>query len=195
MLRRRLFLAAVPAVLATACTGTLPVYRQPALRFGDGGPLALRVSRLVVENRFQSPGQPPHVESRVSLPPDQALKDWARARLQPVGGPGQAVFRIDDASLLEERLPGSGGGLLGMMTEEATDRYVTLMRGRVMLLDDTGALRAETEASVERAVTVKESASFNERDQAWFALVQGALLDFNGEMERQMRQYMGPWLA
>ena len=45
-----------------------------------------------------------------------------------------------------------------------------------------------------RFTTMREDVSLNERDRIWFKEVEAMMTDFNAEMEKNVRQYLGAWL-
>jgi hypothetical protein len=90
----------LPFLLA-ACGG-LKQRLYPPLHYGYLTPLRLNVAAVQVEQRFVPSGVSPDVSQLDPVPPPQALRNMAEDRLQAFGSTGQAVFVIQDASLVRQ---------------------------------------------------------------------------------------------
>ena len=75
----------------------------PPLRYGYLEPLRLNVAAVKIEPRFIPSGASPDVSQYDPVPPVRALRNMAEDRLQAFGSSGQAVFIIQDASLIRQR--------------------------------------------------------------------------------------------
>jgi hypothetical protein len=91
----------LPMLLA-ACGGGGSDRTFPPLRYGYLTPLRLNVASVRIEQRYVPAGVPPDVSQQDPAPPVQALQNMATDRLQAFGSSGQAVFVIQDASLLRQ---------------------------------------------------------------------------------------------
>ncbi|MCH8213764.1 MAG: hypothetical protein IIC54_06800, partial [Proteobacteria bacterium] len=47
---------------------------------------------------------------------------------------------------------------------------------------------------VSRSRTLREDASINDRERMWFDLIEALMRDFNAELEKNIRQYLGGYL-
>ncbi len=72
----------------------------PPLRYDYLTPLGLNVATIRIEQRFVPSGVAPDVSQYDPAPPLRALRAMAEDRLQALGSAGQAVFVIQDASLV-----------------------------------------------------------------------------------------------
>lgn len=191
-------LAAVLAVFTvSACTTPEPVPDFPDPSFTDARPFTFRAADVVVLSEFQPNFEPPRVEHLMPLPPERALRAWARDRLAVTGegdmGAGLRTVRlvIGDARVTEERLDTSSG-VTGFFTDEQAWRYTARIDVAVQVMRDREVLAsATTEGS--RTTTVSEKASLNEREEAWYALVTRLMEDFDQAMSQNVRQYLAEY--
>jgi hypothetical protein len=75
----------------------------PPLHYGHLTPLRLNVGAIQIEQRYVPSSAPPDVSQLDPMPPVQALRNMAADRLQAFGSAGQAVFVIQEASLIRQR--------------------------------------------------------------------------------------------
>ena len=99
MLTRRSSLL-LPMLLA-ACGGKPTKREFPPLHYSYLAPLALNVAAIQVEQRYVPSGAPPDVSQYDPMPPVLALRNMVEDRLQALGSAGQAVFVIQNASLIQ----------------------------------------------------------------------------------------------
>ncbi|WP_042440245.1 hypothetical protein [Rhodospirillum rubrum] len=184
------------AVLPAACSHPEPPPRFADLRFTHLPPMVLRAGRLDVQESYQSPLRPPNVEQEMPLPPARAARQWAFDRLQTSGESSLTVLMtILDASVTAKYL-GVQKGLKGAFKTDQSERYDANLEATVELIDpSTGITLAQASAKVWRHVTVPENASVNDRDSAWFSLIEQLMGDFNNQMESSIRSYMVNYLS
>ena len=58
------------------------------------------------------------------------------------------------------------------------------------ILDARGFRKGFASARVSRSRTVREDATLNQREAAWFAMTEALLNDFDKELEKNIRQYL-----
>ena len=75
----------------------------PPLHYGHLTPLRLNVGAIQIEQRYVPSSASPDVSQLDPMPPVQALRNMAADRLQAFGNSGQAVFVIQEASLIRQR--------------------------------------------------------------------------------------------
>ncbi|NQV48390.1 MAG: hypothetical protein HQ504_11510 [Rhodospirillaceae bacterium] len=186
--------AAVLALSLGACESNMQTRMQPELTYGHLTPLQLNVASLEVVAEYKSSLTAPNVELRLPTSPEKAIRRWAGDRLLVVGTSGTARLTIINASVIETSLK-TVGGLTGALTKEQSERYDVAIEVRLDISDGSGTSYGTANASVGRWITVREDASLNEREQAWFNLVEAVMNDFNGELEKNIRLYLGGWLT
>ena len=182
---------AVLVVALTACETPPPVLSFPELTYGHLGQIHLRVGAMDVVSEYRSPMAEPHVEHLFPVSPERALRQWAADRLKPEGAEGVARFVITDARVTKTVLK-KDETLTGKFTKQQTERYEAVMEAALEI--QTGQGRGRGAARVSRSVTVREDASLNDREQMWFDLIEDVMNDFNGEMDKQIRQHLVNWL-
>lgn len=187
------FLALVMGLAVAACATTPPPTKFPDLTYAHLPSINMAVSAVQVDSRYRSPMAPPHVEHLLPTSPSKALTQWAQDRLKGVGGNEVVRFVILDASVTETPLP-RDTSFKGHFTKEQSERYDASIEAVVEIVDRNGVVRANASARVKRSTTVREDASLNERDKVKFGLVEALMLDFNAEIEKNIRQYLVNWL-
>src|SRR4051812_8927706 len=92
----------LPLLLA-ACGSQRPRRQYPPLHYGFLTPIRLNVAAIRIEQRFIPSGVAPDVSQLDPMPPVLALRNMAEERLQALGSSGQAVFIIQEASLVRQQ--------------------------------------------------------------------------------------------
>lgn len=108
-------------LLIAACSRS-PRREYPPLHYGYLTPLRLNVAAIRTEQHFVPSGAAPDVSQLDPMPPVLALRNMAEDRLQAVGGSGQAVFVIQEASLVrqEDTIRGNFSVVLDIYTSANT---------------------------------------------------------------------------
>ena len=190
---RRCVLAGLVALVLAACQTPPPAQRLPELTYGHLDRLNLDVAALEVVSEFRSPMKAPHVEHLFPTPPQTALERWAADRLEAAGRQGIARFVIKDARGTATPLA-IDKGLAGVFKKEQSVRYEARVEAFLEIVDERGFRKGFASARVSRTRTLGEDATLNERDKAWFDLTEAVTRDFNAEMEKNIRQYLGGFL-
>lgn len=185
---KRIFL--LGAVLSVGACAANPVQTLPELSYGHLSPLRLDVAVVRVVSTYKAPLAAPNVDHLFPTPPQKALRRWAADRLKATGKGGMAKFIIIDASVRETPLT-MKEGLKGAFTKQQSERYEARIEAR---LEITGPARGQSgfaAARVSRSRTVREDITLNERAKIWFDLTEALMRDFNAEIEKNIRQYLG----
>lgn len=192
-MRRLSVLVAAAALALSGCETPIPDQRLPELTFGHLAPLRLDVSVVEVVADYRSPLQPPNIEHMFPTSPEKALRQWARDRLRAAAPAGRARFVIVNAAVTETPMT-IDRGFAGMFKKEQSERYDATLEASLEILDGRGFRRGFATARVTRSTTVREDVSLVDREREWFALVEGLMQDFDAEIERNIRQYLGGFL-
>lgn len=187
---RRLVFAALSAAVVASCDTTPPKHDLPQITFAHLAPITLDAARIEVVSNYVPPLKAPNVEHRFPILPEAAMKRWAADRLRAGGAAGAARFVITDAAVVEEPLPLSKG-LAGIFKKEQAERYNATAEASLEIIDTRGLRKGFASARTFYSRTVAEDVSLNERERAWFEIVEALMLVFDSEMERNMRQYLG----
>jgi hypothetical protein len=174
-----------------ACETPVQTQKFPDLTYAHVPPFKLDVANVEVVARYRPPMKAPNVDHLAPQPPIKALRQWAADRLKAVGRTGTAEFVIDVASVVETELP-QKTGLKATFTKQQAQRYDFVIEASIDVAD--GPRRARAGARTTRFTTVREDASLNERDRILFKEVEAIMTDFDAEMDKNVRQYLGAWL-
>lgn len=189
-MNRRIFLVASAAILAGCETTPPPRPVFPDIRFTGKPPLRIDAAALDVERVFRSTLQTPQVEHLFPVSPEQAMEQWARDRLQPVGTTRRIRVRILDASVKEIELPRTPG-LRGAFTTDQAQRYDATAELTVDLMGERGFPERSITAKAFRSRTVPENITPNDRERIWYELTEALMADLDTELEKQIRANFG----
>jgi len=190
---RRCALAGLVALVLAACQTPPPVQRLPDLTYGHLDRLNLDAAAIEVVSEYRSPMKEPNVEHFFPTSPQTALERWAADRLDAAGRQGIARFVIKDARGTATPLA-IDKGLTGAFKKEQSVRYEASIEALLEIVDERGFRKGFASARVSRTRTLGEDATLNERDKTWFDLTEAVMRDFNAEMEKNIRQYLGVFL-
>ncbi|MCF8480229.1 MAG: hypothetical protein K9H25_07355 [Rhodospirillum sp.] len=170
--------------------------RFTELSYGHLAPLMIRAGRVDVMESYEAPMRAPNVDHEMPLSPARAARQWAFDRIQATGEtPYTVLMTIHDAAVTEKTL-GVQKGLEGAFKSEQAERYDANLEATVELVDpDSRVTLAQASAKVWRFITLPEEASVNDREAAWFTLVEQLMDDFNTRMEKSIHTYMGAYLV
>lgn len=188
----------VPAALLMVMTGlasctTPPPPQFPELTFTHLPQITLGVARIEIVDNFTPPSDPKHVENRMPVTPEQALRNWARDRLQANGVSGVARFIINNAAVTETPLV-LKKGLSGVFTTEQSHRYDAGVDVEVRLEGVPRVTQAFAKAAVNRSQTIPEDASINVREETWFNLTEQVMKDFDPQMSASIRKHLADFI-
>ncbi|MBF0251314.1 MAG: hypothetical protein HQL35_11890 [Alphaproteobacteria bacterium] len=197
MINRRHFLLSATAIALVGCVTdeTLPP-PLPEVGFAHLPPVALNVSRLNIRSEYHAPLAPPNAEHRFPTPPERAMMDWARTRLNAAGSPPNmavAEFVVDDASVIETRLDKTKG-FKGLLKYEPSERYDATIGATLSVTGGGDGSAGRVRVTASHSVEVSENATLAERERQWFDMVEALMRNFNLQMEQQMALHLGPWL-
>lgn len=187
-------LAALLMVMTGLASCTTPPPPQfPELTFTHLPQIALGVARIEIVDNFTPPSDPKHVENRMPVTPEQALRNWARDRLQANGVSGVAKFIINNAAVTETPLV-LKKGLSGVFTTEQSHRYDAGVDVEVRLEGVPRVTQAFAKAAVNRSQTIPEDASINVREETWFNLTEQVMKDFDPQMSASIRKHLADFI-
>lgn len=178
------------------CATEPPPAPQATIGF-TGKPLKLDVASVAVDERYNPPGRAPNVEQLHTLTPSTIARRWADTRLVPVGSRGIATLTVFNASVIESRLPVKGG-LTGFFGDQTDTKITATLRAELVVSrpgDQAGAYstyKASVNATGEK--TILQSASLNDRDRAYFELMQLIAQKFDDALSAEVNRTMAPVL-
>lgn len=188
-------LAAASALLGLlalgACAGGPPPSTQvKQVSFTAKPPLKLDVAQISIQNSYAPPSSTDHLENSHSVTPVSVAEGWGNARLVAVGRQGTATLTIEEGSVVSEPLK-TKTGLAGLVSDEPDTKLTGTLRARLTVLQP-GMITGYSANVVAKATrTVLQSASLNDRDAAYSALIQALAAQFDTSFETQIRASMG----
>lgn len=195
---RRVAVLALPALLAVllvACNTPDPYARLAEMTFEHRGDIRLDVAAVDIATEYRAPLAAPHVEHLFPVAPEAAMRRWAQDRLTATGASGRrARFVVKDARVVEEKLARTQG-IRGAFTRDQTERYTITLEATLQIVGPRPATsEAFAVARATRSRTVAESVTVNQREQAWYELLEEAMRDLDSEFERQIRGNLAQYL-
>jgi hypothetical protein len=176
MLSRRVSLllpvVLMPLVLTGCGGGEAPRIYEP-LRYDYLTPLRLNVAAIEIEQRFVPSGAAPDVSQYDPVPPVRALRAMAEDRLQALGGSGQAVFVIQNATLTRR-----GDRLFGNFSVEL----------------DVYSGPGERAGFAQAGVSGSYTGDLDDLPGHLYDLTKSLMERMNVEFEYQVRHALGSWL-
>ncbi len=183
--------------LLAACAGDPPAANVPqSVSFEARPAFRIPVALVAVDSHFISSGRAPYVEHLHNVSPETIARTWAQTRLVATGGPGKASLVILDGTVISEQLD-KKGGLIGIFGDQLDTRLKARLKARLTIEKpdaegNPASWTADVDATAER--TILESASLNERDEAYAALMQSLARKFDAALTAEVERSMGPVL-
>lgn len=180
-------------ILLSACTATPQKQTYADITFQHLSPIKLNVGEIKVVNAFTSSLAYPHVEHELPVKIDQSVRRWAKDRLQAVGGgSAYAVLTIRDASVVEKTMERTKG-LTGLFTADQAELYTFNVAADLKIVTAGGSKGLAT-AAAQRAKSVSEDITLNDREKMYFEQTEVLMQEFDAEMEKNIRAFLGPFL-
>jgi hypothetical protein len=169
--------AVLPLYGCTTAAPPVPTSFAP-LRYDYLTRLALSVGSVELDDSWKPPYIAGEVGALSPVPPVQALREMARDRLFASGGAGKAVFRIEDASIVQ-----------GSRQLRATFAV------RLDITDGGGGRTGYAEARVVRMSPFGDDSNMTALRAALYSLTRATMDDMNVEFEYQIRRSLKPFLS
>ncbi len=169
--------------------------QYPELTYKHYPSIRLAVNTIVIDQTYRQPMpnlpiEVEHVDHLSPLNPSQSIKRWAEQRLQAAGGDYNARVAIIEASMLKVPLE-KDESFIGWFKDELGHRYDLTLDVFVEVLDPRGFVVASANSVVRRSISLPESASLAETQDAWFKMTETAMQDLNEELPNAMYEYLG----
>jgi hypothetical protein len=178
-LPHHLLAALLLVALLAGCGGAPPPGKFPELSWKHLPPIKLKVEKIEIVREYQPRVTSPHVETLAPRGLADSAERWAKDRLVADGDEGTARFVITDASLVEARA-----------ASPQERRYVGHVAVRLEIHDQRGTLDGQAAAEATNTRSVAREVSDSDVREAWYLIVQGAMLDLNAELDRNIRFYL-----
>ncbi|MBF0335920.1 MAG: hypothetical protein HQL40_20160 [Alphaproteobacteria bacterium] len=190
---RRLFIGLALAFSLAGCQTPSPTQKLPQMTFQHLPVWRLDVGQVMIQSDFKSPMRAPHIEHLAPVSPEEAVRRWAAARLQPVGLDGAVRVVVRDARLTETPLQVTQG-VKGAFTKDQAARFDVVLDVAVQVIDQRQMPVAEAVAQAARNRSIPEGTTLNDRDRILYEMVEGAMMDLNAQLDPLIGQFMARWV-
>jgi len=186
----------IMGVMLSGCTSAPPAPPSDiSITFQHRAPIALNVAKIEHVDLYQPSLRPPHVEHLHKVTPSTVIRVWIKERLRAVGSRGLVTLIVEEAGVLEEAVSVSDG-FGGLFQDEVDTRLVGVIRARFDYVDvgpSGGTLSVDVVA--EASAEVLESATLNERDLAYFHLVERLAGEFDRVLTAEIEKSLTPLIV
>jgi len=182
-----------------ACADTRPPPSGPVaatITFAHRAPLMLDVASIELVEPWRQPGIAPHIGHRNANSPPSIVRAWTRDRLAASpGGPGASdgtILRVilQDGSVTQTALEVEEG-VGGLFRDEADTRIDAVCAVDVEVIDPVAGRIGSVSVRVVGTRKILESASLNERDRVYFALMEEVASSLNSALENGLNAELG----
>lgn len=143
-----------------------------------------------------TPTSPSDVQSRYHFPTTlhEGMEQWTKDRIALNSGENRLQLEIHEAMVTEEELPVTEG-FAGLFKNEQSHRYTAKLKVELVIYTpERHTARAGVESEVSRRITIPESASVSERQQAFNDLIISVLQQIDAELSERIPAHMAPYL-
>ncbi len=176
------------------CAQTPKRAEQTGFAFEDQLPITLDIAAIETENAYRPPLTPPNVEHFLPIPPAEAAVSWAKARLRKAGATRRLIYTVREASIIESALE-KKAGLSGLVTVDQSERYDARLAIDLTLIGYDGRTEGRANFAAERSITVPEDASPDQREAAWFRLVEQLMQDTDRQLEDTIKAVFSKYVV
>ncbi|WP_169543422.1 hypothetical protein [Sneathiella aquimaris] len=189
----RIVVVGILGVVLASCVSVPEKQQYADITFQHLAPIRLDVGEIRVVNEFRSPLKAPNVEHELPVKLDKSIQRWSQDRLRAVGNSNAyAVLTIKDASVIEKELPKTTG-LTGLFTKDQVVSYEFNVNVELQVVTINGS-KGLALAQARREKSISEEATLNERDRLYFNQTEIIMQDFDKEMEKNIRNFLTPFL-
>ena len=139
----------------------------PLLKYDPAGFESIRIDarKLEIIENWQMPMEPPFIEHTLMPNLSSMVVDWAKYALVPVGGSGEVVLDISQASVQVTDLP-QGTGLLDVFSDQQESKIRVDIVTKLMWIQPVGGKQGIVDVIASTTRTLSESKTPNERQIA-----------------------------
>ena len=165
---RRVFSGLIFAglLVLTGCATPPPVIAPPS-KYDPAGFESIRIDarKLEIIENWQMPMETPFIEHTLTPDLSSMVVDWARYALVPVGGSGEVVLEISQASVQVTDLP-QGTALLDVFSDQQESKIRVDIVTKLMWIQPVGGKQGIVDVIASTTRTLNESKTPNERQIA-----------------------------
>ena len=176
-----------------SCETVMPPQKFPDLRYKHHPIIRLAAEKIDIVHKIKSSIQKQNIEMEIPVKPSTVANQWAKDRLQAVGGKNIIRVTIVQASIVEVPLAVKDG-IRGLFTNDQSERYDGAIEIKIEVINKKGNQLGTISSKSNKSQTVSEDITINTRRKIWFEMVETMMNDINGSLERQVRQNFQKWL-
>ena len=166
---RRIFSCLIFAGLLVVLNGCAnpPPAAPPLSKYDPAGFESIRVDarKLEIIENWQMPMEPPFIEHTLMPDLSSMVVDWAKYALVPVGGSGEVVLDISQASVQVTDLP-RGTALLDVFSDQQESKIRVDIVTKLMWIQPVGGKQGIVDVIASTTRTLSESKTPDERQIA-----------------------------
>ncbi len=133
------------------------------------------------------PVEPPYIGYRLQTSPSNLLAKWASQVLQPAGGSGTLFFDISRASVTRITLP-LEAGITTLLTDQQESKVTAEFAVKITWLQPVGGSQAWLQLQADHSLTIPESASTVDLQNAMQTALMGALTSLDRQARAELAQ-------
>lgn len=181
--------AATVALTLAACATEKPPPKVEPLSFGNLPEIRLDVAELQIIPAYAATKRRPQVEHLFHTLPQDALQNWARAKVMAAGRTNRAMVVVRQASVIEVPLK-TKKGVRGALTKEPSERYEAVVEVELEIRDDTGRRIGWMTTRVSRERSVQEGITEPERMVFWQKLTGELVTDLARAFDQRVTEHL-----
>ena len=177
-------------LLLGSCTATSQKTVLPIYETTDFQSLRLDARKMEIIENWNMPMEPPYIEHTLSPNLSNMLVDWASRVLIPVGGSGEVVLDISQASVKITSLPRSEK-LIDLFKDNQEVMVRADIEAKLIWIQPVGGKQAIIDLSATASSSMKETSTPNEREIAIREVMIEAVNLINQQAEVEIRASKG----
>ena len=151
------------SVLLSGCMSRAEKTILPDYKTVDFQSLRLDARKMEIIENWNMPMEPPYIEHMLAPNLSSMLVDWGSRVLVPVGGSGEVVLDISQASVKQTALPKSEK-LVDLFRDNQEVMVRADIKAKLLWIQPVGGKQAIIDLGATASRTIKETATPNERD-------------------------------
>lgn len=183
-----IFLASL--VMLGGCTAASNQTVLPTYETTDFQSLRLDARKMEIIENWNMPMEPPYIEHTLSPNLSSMLVDWASRVLVPVGGSGEVILDISQASVKITSLPRSEK-LIDLFKDNQEVMVRADIKAKLIWIQPVGGKQAIIDLSATASSSMKETSTPNEREIAIREVMIEAVKLINQQAETEIRASEG----
>ena len=181
------------SLVLTSCASHQPIPTYPELTFNHKPKIGLNLAQIEATIQYQSPNDFKHIELYAPVNMASSMASWANQRLEAKGTSGQLSFVVQTASIVERALPVEDG-IGGLLKNQQDTRYDANIMVEMRAVDPAINQTIGLQATAHEYITVPETMSLHERNQAIYELIEAVLQRMDMRLEQDIAEKFKPFL-